>query len=119
MYVYKANGTSRDSIRQSKSFKRIESSKLFNRRRRPNRGSSHNTLLEDNDNKTFKNVETKFESNLNLELESFTYIIRNFDLNNSKSSYSISSLNFRNSVEDFKTEDGYLTTFNKSKKPLK
>ncbi len=28
-------------------------------------------------------------------------------------------MNFKNNVEDFETEDGYLVVFNKSKKPLK
>jgi len=42
-------------------------------------------LFEDDDDKAFKNVETEFESNLDPELESFTYVIRNFDLDNSKS----------------------------------
>ncbi len=118
-YVHKANRTLKDLIRQSKSPKRIKSSRPSNCRRRPNRGSNHNTLLEDDDNKAFKDTETEPESDPNLELESFTYIIKNFDLDDNKSSCSISSLNSNNNAEDFKTKEGYFTTFNKSKKSLK
>ncbi len=75
-YVHKANRTPKDPIYQNKDSKRIESSKLFNCYRKPNRGSNHNMLFENNDNKTFKNIKTELESDLNLELESFTYIIK-------------------------------------------
>ncbi len=119
IYVHKANRTPRDPTCQSKSFKRIESSRLSNRRRRPNKGSSYNTFFKNDDDKAFKNVEIEPESNPNLELESFTCVIRNFDLDDSKSSCFISSLNFKNSIEDFETEGGYLVAFNKSKKLLK
>ena len=63
-YVYRANRTPKDLIRQSKGLKRIESSRPFNRRRRPNRGSNHNTFPENDDNEVFKDVETKFKSDL-------------------------------------------------------
>ena len=76
-------------------------------------------LFENNDDKTFKNVEIELESDLDPKLESFTYVIRNFDLDDSKSSCFISSLNSKNNVENFKTKGSYLTAFNKSKKPLK
>ena len=69
--------------------------------------------------KTFKDVKIKPESDPDLELKSFIYVIRNFDLDDSKSSYFIGFLNSRNSVKDFETEDDYLAAFNKSKKPLK
>ncbi len=118
-YVHKVNRTPKDPTHQSKGFKRIESFKPFNRRRRPNRGSNHNTLFKDDDDKAFKDVETKFKSNSNPKLKSFTYVIKNFDLNNNKSNCSISSLNFKNNIENFETEDSYLITFNKSKKLLK
>ncbi len=114
-YVHRANRTPKDLIRQNKGFKRIESFRPSNRRRSLDRGSSYNTFLEDNDNEASKDVEIEFESDLDPELESFIYVIRNFDLDDSKSSCSIGSLNFRNSVEDFKTKDGYLTVFNRSK----
>ncbi len=45
-----------------------------------------------------------------------------FDLDDNKSSCSISSWSFRDnvkSVESVETESGYLATFNKSKRPLK
>ncbi len=115
-YIYKANRTSKDSTCQNKGFKHIKSSRPFNRRKRPDRGSNYNTHPKD-DEKAFKDAKT--ESELDLELESFIYIIRNFDLDNSKSSCFTGSLSSRNSVEDFETEDGYLAAFNKSKKPLK
>ncbi len=109
----------KDSTRQNKDFKRIESSKSSNRRRRPDRGSSYNTFFKDDDNEVLENVKTEFESDLDPELESFICVIRNFDLNDSKSSFSIGSLNSNNSVKDSETEGGYLTTFNKSEKLLK
>src|SRR6266566_1783878 len=112
-YVHKANRTFKDPIYQSKGFKCIESSRLSNRRRRPNRGFSYNTLSEDDDDKVSKEVEIELKSDLDLELESFTYIIRNFDLDNSKSSCSTSSLSFKNNVEDSETEDSYLAIFKK------
>jgi len=118
MAFYKANKPSKDPTRQNKSPKHTESSKPSNRRKKPDRGSNHNTHPEE-DEETFKDVETELESNPDLELKSFTYIIKNFDLNNSKSSYSINSLSFKNNTEDFETEGSYLATFNKSKKPLK
>ncbi len=76
-------------------------------------------FFKNNDNKTFKNIETKFESDLDLELKSFIYVIRNFDLNKNKSSCFIRFLNSRNNVKDSEIEDGYLIVFNKSKKLLK
>src|SRR6266566_8831740 len=118
-YVHRANRTSKDLTRQSKGLKRIESSRLSNRCRRPDRGSNYNTFLKDDNNKTLKDVKTELESDPNLELESFICIIRNFDLDDSKSSCFTSSLSFNNSVKDSKTEEGYLITFNKSKKSLK
>src|SRR6266566_1766409 len=118
-YVHKANRTPRDPTRQNKGSKRIENSRPSNRRRRPDKGSNYNTFFEDDDDKAFKDVKTKLKSNPNLELKSFIYIIKNFDLNDSKSSCSIGSLSFNNSVEDFEIEGGYLVAFNKSKKSLK
>ncbi len=82
MASYKVNRPSKDPTRQNKSPKRIESSRPSNRRKKPDRGSNHNTHLKE-DEKTSKD-----------ELESFTYVIRNFDLDDNKSSCSISSLNF-------------------------
>ncbi len=118
-YVHKANWTLRDPTRQSKGFKRIENSRLFNRRRRPDKGSNYNTFFKNDDDEAFKDVETELESDLDFKLKSFTYIIKNFDLDNSKSSCFIGSLNFNNSVEDFEIEGGYFAVFNKSKKLLK
>ena len=118
-YVHRANRAPKDPTRQSKGFKRIESSRLSNRRRRLDRGSSYNMLFEDDDDETFKDAETEPESDPDPELKSFIYIIRNFDLDDNKSSCFTSSLNFRNNVEDFETEGGYLAAFNKLKKPLK
>ncbi|SRR6266699_1532828 len=89
IYVYKANRTPKDPIYQNKSFKHTKSSKPSNRRQRSNKGSNHNILFKNNNNKTFKNIETEFKSDPNPKLESFTYIIKNFDLNNNKSNYSI------------------------------
>jgi len=92
---------------------------LFNRRRRPDKGSNYNTFFKNDDDEAFKDVETELESDLDFKLKSFTYIIKNFDLDNSKSSCFIGSLNFNNSVEDFEIEGGYFAVFNKSKKLLK
>jgi len=92
---------------------------LFNRRRRPDRSSNYNTFSKDDDDKTFKDIEIESKSDPNLKLESFTYIIKNFDLNDSKSNCSTGSLNSNNNVEDSKIEESYLITFNKSKKSLK
>ena len=64
-FVYRANRLSRDPIRQNKSFKHIESSKPFNRRKRPDKGFSYNIYLKD-DEEASKDVETEFESNLDL-----------------------------------------------------
>ncbi len=69
--VYRANRTSKDSIRQNKSFKRTKNFKPFNRCRKLNRGSNYNMLLENDDDEAFKDVETEFESDLDLELEFF------------------------------------------------
>src|SRR6266566_4425509 len=118
MAFYKANRPSKDPIRQNKGLKRIKNSRPFNRRKKPDRGFNYNTYFEE-DEEAFKDVETEFESDLNFELESFTCVIRNFDLDDNKSNCFIGSLNFRNSVEDFEIEGGYLTTFNRSKKLLK
>ena len=118
MASYRANKSSRDFIRQNKGFKRTESFKLSNRRRKPDRGSSHNTYFE-KDEEASKDIETKLESDPDLELESFIYVIKNFDLDDSKFNCFINSLNFRNSIENFEIEGGYLAAFNKSKKPLK
>src|SRR6266699_7260095 len=68
-YVHKTNQTFKDPIRQNKGLKHIESSRPFNRRRRPNRGSNYNTFFKDDDDETFKDAETKFESDSNLELK--------------------------------------------------
>ncbi len=117
-FVYRANRLFRDSIRQNKGFKRIESFRPSNRRRRLDRGSSHNTYLED-DEEVSKDVETELESNPDSELESFICIIRNFDLNDSKSNCSIGSTSFKDNIENSEIEGGYLAAFNKSKRPLK
>ena len=119
MYVYRANRTSRDLICQSKGFKCIERFKLFNCCRRLDRGFSYNTFFEDDDDEAFKDVEIEFESDLDLKLKSFIYVIKNFDLNNSKFSCFIDSLSFNNNVEDFGTKGSYFVAFNKSKKSLK
>jgi len=118
MASYKANRPFRDFTHQNKNSKRIESSKLSNRRRKPDRGFNYNTHPKE-DEEASKDVETEFESDLNPKLESFICVIRNFDLDDSKSSCFTSSLNFNNNVEDSKTKGGYLTAFNKSKKSLK
>ena len=76
-------------------------------------------LFKSDDNEVFKDVETELKSDLDPKLESFTYIIRNFDLDDSKSSCSIGFTSFKDSVEDFETEGGYLAVFNKSKRLLK
>src|SRR6266566_8794865 len=107
MASYRANRPSKDLTYQNKGFKYIESFRPFNRRKRPDKGSNYNTHLE-KDEEVFKDVETELKSDLNLELESFTCVIRNFDLDDSKSNCFISSLNSRNSVEDFEIEGGYL-----------
>ncbi len=118
MAFYRANRRFKDPIRQNKGFKRIESFKPSNRRRKLDRGSNYNIYSEENE-KAFKDIEIEPESNLDLKLKSFIYVIRNFDLDNSKFSCFIGFLSFRNSVEDSKIEDGYLAVFNRSKKPLK
>ncbi len=117
-FVYRANRPFRDPICQNKGFKRIESFRPFNRCRRPDRGSSYNMYPED-DEEVSKDVEIEPESDLDLELESFTCVIRNFDLDDSKSSCFIGSTSFKDSVEDSETEGGYLAVFNKSKRLLK
>src|SRR6266566_9188355 len=103
MAFYRTNRPSKDPIRQNKGFKYTESFRPSNRCRKSDRGSSYNTHPEE-DEEAFKDVETEFESDLDPELESFTCVIRNFDLDDSKSSCSIGSLSSRNSVEDFETE---------------
>src|SRR6266699_5565231 len=118
MASYKANRPFKKPIRKNKGFKHIESSRPSNRRNKPDRGSSYNTYSE-KDEEAFKNVETEPESDLDLELKSFICVIKNFDLNDSKSSCFIGSLNSKNNVEDSEIEDGYLAVFNRSKKPLK
>ena len=118
MASYRANRPFKDLTYQNKGLKRIESPKPSNRRRKPDKGSNYNIHLEE-DEEASKDVETELESDLDLELESFIYIIKNFDLDDSKSSCFINSLSFRNNVEDSETESGYLAAFNKSKKPLK
>src|SRR6266699_3487457 len=118
MASYRANKPSKDSTRQNKGFKRIKSFKSSNRHRKPDRSSSYNMHFKE-DEEVFKDVETEPESDLDPELESFTCVIGNFDLDDSKSSCSIGSLSFRNSVENSETEDGYLAAFNRLKKPLK
>ncbi len=97
-YVHKANRTPKDPTRQSKRLKHTESSKPSNRRRRPNRGSSYNTFSKDDDNETFKDAKTEPKSDPDPELESFTCIIRNFDLNDNKSSCFTGSLNSNNKL---------------------
>src|SRR6266699_3983334 len=117
-YVHRANRPSKDPTRQNKGPKRTESSKPPNHRKKPDRGSSYNTYLED-DEKASKDAETEPESDPNPELESFTCVIWNFNLDDNKSSCSIGSTSSKDSVEDSETKGGYLTAFNKSKKPLK
>ncbi len=117
-YVHRANRTPKDPIRQSKSPKRIKNSKPSNRCKKPDKGSSYNIHPEE-DEEVFKDVEIELKSDLDLELESFIYVIRNFDLDDNKSNCSISSLSFRNNAEDSETEGSYLVAFNRSKKPLK
>ena len=118
MAFYRVNKPFKDPIRQNKGSKRTESSRPSNRRRKPDRGSNYNTYLK-KDEEASKDTKTKPESNPNPKLESFIYIIKNFDLDDSKSNCSINFLNSKNNVEDSETEDGYLTAFNRSKKPLK
>ncbi len=118
-YVYRANRTPKDPTCQNKGPKRNESFRPSNRRRKPNRGSSHNTLFENDDDEASKDVETELESDPDPELESFTCVIRNFDLDDSKSSCFTSSLSSNNNAEDSETKGGYFAAFNKSKKSLK
>jgi len=73
-FVHRANRPSKDLTRQNKSLKRIESFRPPNRRRRPDRGSSYNMHFEDNEEAS-KDIETEPESDPDLELESFIYII--------------------------------------------
>ena len=118
-YVHKVNRTLKDPICQSKGLKCIESSRPSNCRRKTDRSSSYNMLLENDDDEAFKDAEIKLKSDPDLELESFICIIKNFDLDDSKSSCFIGSLNFNNNVENSEIEGGYFTAFNKSKKSLK
>jgi len=118
MTFYRVNKPFKDSTRQNKGFKYTENFRPSNCYKKLDKGSSYNIYLKD-DEEAFKNAETKLESDLDLELESFIYIIRNFDLDDSKSSCFIGSSSFRNSVEDFEIEGGYLVAFNKVKKLLK
>src|SRR6266566_4266004 len=118
-YVHRANRPPRDPTRQNKGLKRTESSRPSNRRWKPDRGSSYNTYPED-DEEGSKDVET--EPELELELQSFTCVMGDFDLDDNKSSCSISSWSSRDSAksaESAETESGYLAAFNKSKRPLK
>ncbi len=117
-FVHRANRLFRDPTRQNKGPKCIESSRPFNRCKRLDRGSNHNTHPED-DEEVFKDVETELKSDLEFELKSFICVIRNFDLDDNKSSCSIGSTSSKDSVEDFETEGGYLAAFNKSKRLLK
>src|SRR6266566_5458681 len=75
-FVHKANKPSKDPTHQNKSLKHIESFKLSNRRKRPDRGSNYNTYPEDNEEAS-KNAETEPKSDPDPELKSFTYIIQN------------------------------------------
>src|SRR6266699_4753483 len=117
-FVHRANRPFKDPTRQNKGSKRTESSRPPNRRKRPDRGSNHNTHPED-DEEASKNAETEPESDPEPKLESFTCVIRNFDLDDSKSSCSIGSTSSKDSAEDSETEGGYLAAFNKSQRPLK
>ncbi len=117
-YVYRVNRLSRDPIYQNKDLKRTESFRLSNRCRKPDRGSNHN-MYSDDDEEAFKDVEIKLEPDLDLEPESFTCVVGDFDLDNNKSSCFISLWSFRNSIRSFETEGGYFAVFNKSKKLLK
>ena len=67
MAFYRANRLFKDFICQNKGLKRIESSRLSNCCKKPDRGSNYNTYFEE-DKEVFKNVETEPESDLNLEL---------------------------------------------------
>ena len=87
-YIHRANKPPRDPTRQNNGSKRTESSRPSNRRWKPDRGSSHNTHPK-NDEKGSKDAKTEPESEL--ELQSFIYIIGDFDLNDNKSSCSINS----------------------------
>src|SRR6266566_1123168 len=117
-FVHRANRPSKNPTRQNKGPKRTKNSRPPNRRRRPNRGSNHNTHPKDNE-KASKDAETEPESDPDPELESFTCIIRNFDLDNSKSSCSIGFTSSKDNAEDSETESSYLAVFNKSKRLLK
>jgi len=116
-YIHRENRTPRDPTHQNKGPKRTESSRPSNCRRKLDRGSNYNTYLE-KDEEVFKSTEIELESNLDFKLESFTYIIRNFDLEDNKSNCFINSLNSKNNVENSKTEDSYLIAFNQSKKTI-
>ncbi len=59
-YVHRANRPLRDPTCQNKGLKHIESSRPSNRRWRPDRGSSYNTYLK-NDEKGSKNAETELK----------------------------------------------------------
>ncbi len=87
-YVHRANKPPKDPTYQNKSFKRIENFKPSNCRWKPDRSSSHNMHSEDNE-ENFKNVENK--PKLKPELQSFIYVIKDFDLDDNKSSCFISS----------------------------
>src|SRR6266699_6686888 len=118
-YVYRANKLFKNFIYQNKGFKRTESFKPSNRRWRFDKGSSYNIYFKD-DEEGFKDVETELESEL--ELQSFIYVIEDFDLDDNKSSCFISSWSFRNNiknVENVEIESDYFIAFNKSKRPLK
>src|SRR6266566_6893066 len=95
-YVHRANKPPKDPIRQNKGPKRIENSRLSNCHWKSDRGSSYNTHLED-DEESSKDVET--EPELKPELQSFICIIKDFDLDDNKSSYFISSWNSRDSAK--------------------
>ncbi len=114
-FVHRANRSSRDPIRQNKGPKRTENFKPPNRRKRPDRGSNHNTHPKD-DEKTSKDVETEPESDLDPELKSFICVIQNFDLDDNKSSCFISFMSSKDNAKNSETKGGYLTAFNKSKK---
>src|SRR6266566_6349303 len=119
MYVHRANRPFRDPTRQNKGPKCIESFRLFNCRWRFDRGSSYNTYFED-DEEGSKDAEIELE--LEPELQSFICVMGDFDLDDNKSSCSISFWSFKDSaksVESAEIESGYLVVFNKSKRPLK
>ncbi len=64
-YVHRANRPPKDPTRQNKGLKCTESSRPSNRRWRPDRGSSYNIHLED-DEEGFKDIETEPESEFEL-----------------------------------------------------